>query len=578
MQRASPAWLLLVTAAACTEVSTPLAELPVNQAAVGFLPTRVDTTIYGPPRDHGRRGDIQWTSENTALLRDEGNLAMAVEGTGDSAYVSFKDPETPPIVDRVRGEGATLRASLPSVSARSVTAGRLLIESAGGRILRRYRHLPGVAAELPRAVLLEVLKSPYVDYVFPLGTFQLNGAYLSSGNTVNRPPLGQVTPPNIDRIRAPEAWDSSTGGGVKITIMDTGVFDGWATHQDLPGIDPILDPFACLSFIPDEPSCNDGINGHGTMVAGVIMARDNEIAVVGVAPGPPASLAFVKVCYPAPWRKCHRLAVGDALQWAAHNGEREIVNMSLGDTLNHPLWAEGVSAAYAAGDLLVAAAGNLSDTPQGPGYVQWPARYPEVIAVSGTTLQDQFHPQSASGPAVELAAPFEVLSTTIHDSVATNVGTSFAAPAVAGVAALLWTMFPTWTNADVRYALGQFGRVDLGATGRDQYFGFGRVDALNAVRLTSSPPPFSITISGPEVIRPYDECTWIATVLTGGTGPFAYDWRRDGVQVGTAAEYIDGMDGETSFLLALTVVDAIMRTATDSLTVTGNGSNPCLEF
>jgi hypothetical protein len=135
------------------------------------------------------------------------------------------------------------------------------------------------------------------------------------------------------------------------------------------------------------------------------------------------------------------------------------------------------NAAYAAGVLLVAAAGN-----QYGGAVNYPAAYDSVIAVSAIDNSDSIAGFSSVGPEVELAAPgVNIKSTFSNGNYALASGTSMACPHVAGAAALVWAAdeLSLTTAAEVRNRL-RVTAEDLGVSGKDNYFGYGLVDAATA--------------------------------------------------------------------------------------------------
>ena len=140
--------------------------------------------------------------------------------------------------------------------------------------------------------------------------------------------------------------------------------------------------------------------------------------------------------------------------------------------------------------------------------VTYPGRYPEVIAVSGTDLGYGFasaFPGSRYGPQVTPSAPFYVQSMRVAGTINPYwSGTSFAAPAVSAVAALVWSANPSWTAAMVRSRL-MASAVDLGPAGWDQQCGNGRVSAVNAVQ-----PPFTVSISGAALLTLPGTYTWTA--------------------------------------------------------------------
>ena len=190
-------------------------------------------------------------------------------------------------------------------------------------------------------------------------------------------------------------------------------------------------------------------------------------------------------------------AVGkDSLIVQVSPGAR-VINMSLGGSGDNALVRSAVSAATEAGSLIIAAAGNSST------YLPfYPAAYPEVLSVAALGPDLQLTGYTNVGPNVSLAAPggdFRnccgggggVLSTTYNfvthtPNYAYYSGTSMAAPHVTGVAALVLAANPSMTNTQLRQRL-QSTAVDVGAPGRDDRYGYGVVNAYNAVNnITSS--------------------------------------------------------------------------------------------
>ena len=113
--------------------------------------------------------------------------------------------------------------------------------------------------------------------------------------------------------------------------------------------------------------------------------------------------------------------------------------------------------------------------------------HPDVIAVVRST-RDDLEDNAARGPAVELIAPgVEVFSTTGDDGYGTSTGTSFAAPCAAGCAALALSMNPRLTRDELRAIMrdsaGKIGGVAYDANGHNDNYGFGRVNANEAVQL-----------------------------------------------------------------------------------------------
>jgi subtilisin family serine protease len=173
------------------------------------------------------------------------------------------------------------------------------------------------------------------------------------------------------------------------------------------------------------------------------------------------------------------------LDWAIANNI-QVVNMSLGAPSGNQSLADAITRAHNAGIVLVAAAGNES------GAVSYPAAYPEVIAVSATDSNDIFATFSNFGPEVAVSAPgVNVYSTYKGGKYATMSGTSMATPHVVGVAALVLSKPITsqydantdgiWQPEEVLKKMEDTS-TDLGVPGFDNYYGYGRVNALAAIQ------------------------------------------------------------------------------------------------
>ncbi|MFC1741905.1 S8 family peptidase [Nanoarchaeota archaeon] len=270
----------------------------------------------------------------------------------------------------------------------------------------------------------------------------------------------QELPWGVDRIDAELA--STTGLGVKVCIIDTGID---RNHPDLAA--NIVTGINYVGKRVIDPNKWEDDNGHGTHVAGTIAAIDNEQGVVGVAPD--ASLYIVKALDRKGSGYMSDVAAG--MDWCVANGA-DVISMSLGAAVDVSYVKDAADAAYAAGALVVAAAGN-----EYPAPVIYPAAYDSVISVAATDSTDARAYFSNVGPENELAAPgVNILSTDKGDSYSVKHGTSMATPHVAGVAALVYQANMSITNVGVRGML-QTSALDLGTAGRDSLFGFGLVSA-----------------------------------------------------------------------------------------------------
>ncbi|NLE75509.1 MAG: peptidase S8, partial [Chloroflexi bacterium] len=282
---------------------------------------------------------------------------------------------------------------------------------------------------------------------------------------------------NMMAVNAAAAWDVATGGsGVVIAVIDTGVDPD---HPDLaakvlPGYD----------FVNSDYDPRDD-NGHGTHAAGIAAAMTNNgIGVAGMNWG--ARLLPLKVLDANGNGTYYNMI--NSIYYAANQGAR-ILNLSLGGPSDSPLLQGAVSYAIGLGCLIFAATGN-----QGAS-VLYPAIYPEVIAVAATDYLDQRAAYSNFGPSVDIAAPggtasVPVFSTWRASGYAYAYGTSMATPMVSGLAGLLWSVKPGLSSAEVwaliRDSADKVGLVPY-FSGRNDYLGYGRINAAAALRLADPP-------------------------------------------------------------------------------------------
>ena len=288
----------------------------------------------------------------------------------------------------------------------------------------------------------------------------------------------------LPRIRAPQAWDLATGDDLTIAVIDTGVdLDHpdlvgklWINADEIPdnGLDDdgngYVDDSHGWDFVNDAAEPQDDY-WHGTHVAGIAAAdTDNGQGVAGVSWG--ARIMPLKVLNAS--GDGNYADVASAIVYAADNGAR-ILNLSLGGEDYSAALADAVGYARQSGCLLAAAAGNDS------GAVLYPAANDGVLAVVATTRWDRRWYGSNYGPEVDVAAPgADIYSTTLDDAYLSASGTSAATPHVSGLAALVWSVQPDLTSDEVARVITETVR-DLGAPGWDQFYGWGRIDAYQAV-------------------------------------------------------------------------------------------------
>ncbi|WP_203961637.1 type VII secretion-associated serine protease mycosin [Actinocatenispora thailandica] len=286
----------------------------------------------------------------------------------------------------------------------------------------------------------------------------------------------------LDALHIPQAQEISTGRGVTVAVIDSGVDGG---HPDLKGQ---ITGGKCLQGFDDVQKPTEDLDGHGTAMAGIIAAKGNgQDHALGVAP----DAKIMPICMltddsaPGPAIR----AIGEGIRWATDHGAT-VVSISLGS--DHSVMSSDMEAiksavAYAQGHnvVIVAATGNLPDAK----HVITPAALPGVVAVAGTTKSGAAWKGATTGKQVALSAPATGIVSTdtlgrAHDlhptGYRTGTGTSDATAIVSGVAALVRAKYPKLDAANVINRLIRTAD-HKGAAGRNDQYGYGIVDPVKAL-------------------------------------------------------------------------------------------------
>lgn len=279
----------------------------------------------------------------------------------------------------------------------------------------------------------------------------------------------QIIPWGIHRIGADQLWSQSTGEGMKVAVLDTGI--------DLHHPDLKENIAGGVNFVePHLPPQDD--NGHGSHVSGTIAAVKNNYGVVGASPG--AKLYAVKVLNHK--GEGYFADVIRALAWCLEQGI-QVVNLSFGSNNSSQALHEAIRKVTARGMIVVAAAGNDGTTQS----VDYPAAYSEAIAVGAVDEKDRLAPFSSQGPEIKLVAPGTgILSTGIGGVFSRLSGTSMATPHVSGAIALLWTIAPKLKAGQILHTLYASAEKLPSLSSEQQGAGLVRVDlATKKLRLHS---------------------------------------------------------------------------------------------
>jgi len=326
-------------------------------------------------------------------------------------------------------------------------------------------------------VKARLAKNPRVTYVE-------HNHLAERSSTPNDPSYGSQW--HFPKIAAPQGWDISTGSStVDIAIIDSGV-DPY--HPDLSG--KLLPGWNFLNGTSDTHD----VRGHGTAVAGCAAAKTNNGAGV-------AGVSWNSMIMPLVVLDANDYAsyynIAQAITYAVDHGVK-VINISIGGSSSSSTLQNAVNYAWSKGALIFASAMNT-----GTSTPYYPAACTNVVAVAATTSADARAGFSNYGSWITLSAPGEAIYTTNNGGYyGTWSGTSFASPITAGLAALVWSVNPTLSNAQV-IDLMKKNADDLGTTGFDQDFGHGRINvykslsaAKNAIAVADTTAP-AVAITSP---------------------------------------------------------------------------------
>ncbi|MBK9292846.1 MAG: S8 family serine peptidase [Oligoflexia bacterium] len=310
---------------------------------------------------------------------------------------------------------------------------------------------------------------------------------------ISREPMAEPFTYGLNKLRMPEVWRKNknlVGTNIKVGILDTGID---AEHPDLTG-----KTIAFKDFVNAKPAPYDD-HSHGTHVAGTISGGAKSGTAIGVAPG--AKLIVGKVFSAQGSGSTAKIL--EAMQWISDpdsnpqtNDAPALVSNSWGggnpsagmDPSENP-YCRAVDGWVKLGILPVFAAGNSGS---GAKTVNLPGGCPAALTVGATDSNDQIASFSSRGPAVwktgsmikpTVSAPgVAVLSSVPGGKYKSYSGTSMATPHTAGLATLVYQTNPN-INVEAVTKLLTTGAVDLGAQGNDNDYGFGRIDALNTLKV-----------------------------------------------------------------------------------------------
>ncbi|MCK0506838.1 S8 family serine peptidase [Aromatoleum anaerobium] len=518
-----------------------------------------DTTMNVRP--HGfRRVSLQ--RRNVSLV-----LALALAGSAGS-MAAYGANDTPAWVP-----GRILvqpRPGLPEAALEKI------LKAHGGKSIERIEAIGVHVVQLPpnvseKAVAALLSKNKHLKFA------ELD-MLLEPAGSVNDPYFSKAW--HLPKIQAPTAWDASTGAGVTVAILDSGVD---ASHPDLAG-----KLVSGWNFYDGNSNTTD-VNGHGTKVAGTVAAATNNATGVAAVAGA-AKIMPVRVSSSSGSGSLSAIASG--LTWAADRGAR-VANLSFYGVSTSSTIVSAAQYMKNKGGLVTVSAGNY-------GTETTFASTDTMIIVSATDSNDAKTSWSSYGNYVDLAAPGAGIWTTANGGGYGSVsGTSFSSPVTAGVVALMMAVNPTLGASQVQQLL-QSTAKDLGAAGWDKYYGYGLVNAAAAVQAAKGSAPSDSTAPSVSVSSPTSGSTVKGLVainvsaadnvgisrvdlLVNGsklasdtTAPYGFSWDSTTVADGNAtltAYAYDAVGNYASSSAAVKVANAASA-STDTVVPTATISSP----
>jgi serine protease len=443
----------------------------------------------------------------------------------------------------------TGKAPEAAIKALNNTQGVSVLRSsraAGAHRLRvpQGRNMEQVLKAYRQSNLVEYAEPNYIRTAFALPNDPYYPYQWHMDDSANPNPYGGA---NGGGINVEPAWDVSTGAGVIVAVIDTGVaYENYTERVGSTRKRYYLAPdLAQTTFVPGYDFVNNDAhpnddNSHGTHVAGTIaQSTNNSTGVAGVAFN--ASIMPIKVL--DAYGSGTDFEVAEGIYYAVDHGAK-VLNLSLGGPGYSTTLADAVAYAYQHGVTVVCAAGNDGD---GLNQVSYPAGFDNwCIAVAATRYDETRAYYSNYGAYVDVAAPGGdvtvdqngdgypdgVLQNTFNPNTKNTSefgywffqGTSMATPHVAGVAALLVSAGASSPDI-VRNALESTAE-DKGTAGKDDYYGWGIVDAMAAVNAVSVPntPPVADP-GGPYTGTEDIAVTFDGSLSTDAEGdPLTYRW------------------------------------------------------
>jgi Zn-dependent metalloprotease len=386
-------------------------------------------------------------------------------------------------------------------------------------------------------VVQSLKKQPDIEYVQQSYTGKTLGAdvqYKSQWSLKNSGQNGGNVGSDINYETMIARLGSTQYDKTMIAVLDTGI------NYELRDFYGIVRTDIDRDFVNMDYDAADDYY-HGTHVSGIIAASyNNSYSISGI--NKHASLLPVKVANHE--GTCSDITVAQGIKYAVDKGAKVInLSLSFGQISSIPIIDDQLQYANSRGVTVIASAGN-----DGYSKVDYPAVSQYVISVGATDKYDSLWGSSNRGYSLDLVAPgVDIPSLVNYGEVELLTGTSMAAPHVAGVVGLLYSLKPGITPSQVEEVL-RTSCKDLGSAGPDYYYGWGRLDAGAAVAKVKSNVPL------PKVNAVYDNSTKVTGTSTAGYKIIVRN--SSNVQLGYASA---GTDGKFSVNIPVQKADTYVK-------------------
>lgn len=293
----------------------------------------------------------------------------------------------------------------------------------------------------------------------------------------------------LDAMHAEQMWKTSTGKGITVAVIDTGV---QADIADLRG-----QVVAGKDFSKRAGDERTDYDGHGTIMALLIAGTGAKSATTGsygLAPGakvmPIRIPGFIERNRTDGNQDDFPTAAAKAIRFAA-DSDAQIINVSAASSANSGELTDAVSYALSKGKLIFAAAGNDGDTINA---LQYPAATPGAVGIGAIDRKVRATKESEHGPQVDLVAPGEDITSAClgGTELCNSHGTSDATALASASAALIWSKHPSWTNNQVLRVMLNTASKPTSGKDRTDYIGYGAVRPRIALTNPGDPGPAGV--------------------------------------------------------------------------------------